>query len=354
MPPFLKFLIRRLAAMFASLIIITMILYAGVMIMPPEARARLYLPPGKGGENASENVIKGYIRQYHLDAPYPVQYFYWIRSLFDGSWGYSPVLREDVLPALLRRTPATLELAFYSLLLFIPFGIASGLNAGWRPGKSFDSIFRSLAFLGTSTPTFIFSIVLISIFYVQLQWFSPGRLDIPTGIEISKGNFSNFTGWLTIDSLLNGRFDIFVIALRHLAMPVLTLSMYHWATLGRITRATVMTERGKEYLTAARAHGVKEQNLIWRHALRVILASSLTAIALSAASIMTGVFVVEIIFGITGVSQIIVRAMAGAPDAPATLGFAVYSIILVIGLMFILDILQAVLDPRVREEILKT
>jgi peptide/nickel transport system permease protein len=203
-------------------------------------------------------------------------------------------------------------------------------------------------------PPFIFALVLLAIFYVKLGWFEPGRLDPLTGMEMTRSGFHSFTGMLTVDSLLNGRPDILVKSLKHMAMPLMTLLLFHWATLGRITRATVMGERGKEYIIAARARGVRENRLIWRHALRAILAPSLTTMALSAAAIVTGVFVVEIIYSINGVSQVIVSAMATTPDAPATLGFSVYSEIFVIGLMLVLDILQALLDPRVREEVLKT
>lgn len=129
--------------------------------------------------------------------------------------------------------------------------------------------------------------------------------------------------------------------------------MFHWATLGRITRATVIGQRNKEYIIAARARGVNEKNLLWKHALRAILSPSLTAMALSAASVVTSIFVVEIIFGLTGVSQVIVIAMSSTPDAPAALGFAVYSVLMVISLMFILDVVQALLDPRVRDEVFK-
>lgn len=353
MPPILQFLIRRIFSAFISLIIITMVLYSGFMLTPPEARARIYLPPGKGGERASEQYIENIIKENHLREPYLVQYFYWAKSLLQGSWGYSPTLNADVLPSLLHRTPATLELALYSLLMLIPLGLASGLVSGWRPGSMFDSSFRGLAFLGTSTPSFIVSIILISILYIQLDWLAPGRIDVKTELQMFRSGFVEYTGALTLDSLLNKRFDIFIIALKHLIMPVFTLSIYHWATLGRITRASIMNERGKEYIVAARARGVKESKLIWKHALRAILAPSLTAMALSAASIVTGLFVTEIIYGLTGISQIIVIAMSSYPDAPAALGFSVYSVIMVLGLMLILDFIQATLDPRVREEVLK-
>jgi peptide/nickel transport system permease protein len=354
MPPFLRFLIRRIFLALVSLIVITLLLYAGLMVTPPEARARLYLPPGKGGERATQAVIEGNIERYHLDEPFLVQYFFWIKSLMSGSWGYSPTLKSDVLPSLLRRTPVTVELAFYSLILLIPLGLVSGLLAGWNPARPFDHIFRSVAFLGTSMPPFILSLVLLSVFYINLRWFEPSRLDIATSLEIDQGLFHKYTGLLTLDSLLNLRFDVYIKSLRHLAMPVLTLSLYHWATLGRITRTTVMEERNKEYIIAARARGVKESRLIWHHALRGILAPALTTMALSAAAIMTGVFIVEIIFNFKGVSEVIVLAMQSVPDAPASLGFAVYSVCMVIGLMLILDIVQALVDPRVRDEVLRS
>jgi peptide/nickel transport system permease protein len=354
MPPYIQFLIRRLLAAFASAIIITMLLYAGVMLAPPEERVNIYLPKIGGNAALSENYINLMIHRYHLDQPYLVQYTYWVRSLFEGTWGYSPTLEGNVLPALLHRTPATLEIAVYSLLLLIPLGLASGLFAGWRPGGSWDGLFRSLAYVGTAMPPFIFSMFALAVFYVQLRWFAPGRLDSLTQYEMLKSGFQSYTGALTLDSLLNLRPDIFFKALRHLAMPILTLSMFHWATLGRIARAAVIEERRKEYILAARGRGLSENDLIWVHALRPILAPSLTAMALSAASIVTGIFVVEIIFDIPGVSQIIVTAMEFGADAAATLGFAVYSILMVMGLMFAMDLLQAALDPRIRDEVMKS
>jgi peptide/nickel transport system permease protein len=353
MPPFVQFLIRRLAAAIASGIIITMLLYAGMMVVSPEERAEIYMPKIGGNARISDNYIRIIIEKYHLNEPYLVQYGYWVGSLFDGSWGYSPTLDGDVLPALLRRTPATLEIAFYSLLLLIPLGLASGLCSGWNPGGRFDGVFRATAYIGTAMPPFIFSMFALAVFYVNLRWFAPGRLDSLTEYQMVKAGFQAYTGILTLDSLLNLRPDIFLTALRHLAMPVMTLSMFHWATLGRITRASVIDERRKQYIIAARGRGVRESSLLWVHALRPILAPSLTAMALSAASIVTGIFVVEIIFGIAGVSQIIIAAMEYSPDAPAALGFAVYSVLMVIGLMFIMDILQAALDPRVREDVMK-
>lgn len=357
MPPFLQFVIRRFLVIPVSLVIITMVLYGGVMLTPPEARATLYYPP-RMNPNMSEEQMRRFqeaiIERHHLRDPFLIQYGYWAASLLDGTWGYSPTMREYVFPALLKQTPITMELALYSLLFLIPLGLVSGVISGWRRSEAFDRLFRGAAFLGTSTPSFILALVLLSVFYVQLDWFAPGRISFHYSVEISKETFGKLTGMLTIDSLLNGRPDIFWDACKHLVMPVFTLSLYHWATLGRIARTSMLNERGKEYIVSARARGLAERRVVWRHAFRNMLSPSLTSIALSATSIITGVFVVEIIFNFNGVSRVILSAMGGVPDAPAALGFAVYSVLMVLILMFVLDVLQAILDPRIREGVLKS
>lgn len=356
MPTFVQFLIRRFLIIPISLFVITLLLYGGVMLTSPEARAELYMPKSARvlTDEQYEHLINIMIERYHLRVLFYIQYTLWIKSLLQGTWGYSPNLKEEVLPALLRRTPVTLELAIYSLIFFIPLGIRSGLVAGWRPKNSFDNFFRPLAYISTSMPTFILAMVLLALFYVNLRWFSPERISLTYSFQIREPSFQNLTGMLTIDSLLNRRFDIFVDSLRHLAMPVFTLSIYHWATLGRVIRATVMGEKTKEYIISARARGVPEQNVLWKHAFRNVLAPALTSVGISAASILSGVFVVEIIFNFKGISEVIVYALSGSPDAPAALGFAIYSVILILLLMFILDVLQAILDPRLREEVLKS
>ena len=357
MPPLLQFILRRFLVVPISLFVITLVLYGGVMLTPPEARADLYMPENMNQNLSDEqiaNIREQIIERHHLRDPFPVQYFYWAQTLFDGTWGYSPSMNEAVLPALLRRTPITLELALYSILFLVPLGLLSGVAAGWNRNGRMDRLFRGTAFLATSTPTFILALVLLSVFYINLGWFAPERISLNYGLELSKDGFTQFTGMLTFDSILNGRWDIFRDAWKHLAMPVFTLSLYHWATLGRVARATVLNERRKEYVISARARGVAERSVLWRHVYRNVISPSLTSMALSAASIVTGVFVAEIIFDFNGISFIIVNAMSGIPDAPAALGFAIYSVFMVLFLMFLLDVLQAFFDPRVREGVLRS
>jgi peptide/nickel transport system permease protein len=357
MPPFIQFVIRRFLVVPISLLVITMVLYGGVMLTPPEARAQLYFP-AKMNPNMSEEQLEKFtqkiIDRYHLDDPYLVQYSIWLKNLLSGDWGYSPSLNEYVLPALMRRTPITLELALYSLVLLIPLGLVSGVLAGWKRSGPFDRTFRGIAFIATSTPTFILAIVLLSVFYVNLGWFAPGRVSLGLSLDFLEDNFVAYTGLLTLDAVLNSRMDVFVDSLRHLAMPVFVLSLYHWATLGRVTRSTMILEKDKEYVLSARARGLSKKKVVWHHAFRNMLSPSLTSMTLSATAIMTGVFVVEIIFDFNGISKVIAEAMSDVPDAPAALGFAVYSVIIILLLMFVLDVLQAVFDPRVREGVMKS
>ena len=352
MPPLLRHLINRILSIPITLFIITAALYAVVMLTPAETRATLYMPRNTSPrmtEEQYQKLLDQMIERYHLNDPYPVQYFYWIGNLVQGNWGYSETLQEDVLTAILRRTPATAELTLYSILVFIPLGLISGVIAGSRQNQLADHPFRLTAFIATSLPPFILGLVLMAVFYVDLHWFAPGRSSSAVSVVVNAEQFRQFTGLLTIDGLLNRRPDVSLDALRHLVMPVFTLAIAHWATLGRVTRATMIEELKKEYVVAAKARGIPEHKIIWRHALRNAIAPALTSSLLSAASLLTGVFVVEIIFNFHGVSVVAVRSMAFIPDAPAALGFAIYSVIVVLIMMGILDLIQSGLDPRIRE-----
>lgn len=354
MSPWMQFLLRRLAAIPLTLLIVTAALYGAFMLSSPEERAQLYLPPNLPRVTTPEklqNVIDGVIAQHGLNDPYPQQYAGWLGRLLRGEWGWSPVLQGDVLELLLERAPVTIELALFSVLLLIPMGLIAGVLAGWWEGSRLDNALRLSAFVATSIPPFILGLFLLSIFYVGLYWFPPGRTSI---VELSLqtvGNFRHYTGFLVLDGILNRRPDVVLDALRHLVLPVFTLSLVHWATLTRITRAAIIDVKDQEYIMSARARGLLRRSVVWRHAFRNALGPSLTSSALSAASLITGVFVIEVIFGLKGLSDLIIRGVQGAPDAPLAMGFAVFSVLLVLPIMFILDIIRATVDPRLRAEV---
>jgi peptide/nickel transport system permease protein len=348
----LKFVARRLFFAVLTFVVITALLYGVLMLAPVEARAMLYLP--KGERQGNINLLQAIVKEHGLDDPYPIQYTRWLTRLLRGDWGWSPSMRDDVLAAFLRRTPVTAELTLLSVLLFIPLGIASGVIAGWRQGRWVDYGFRLAAFVATSIPSFILGLMLLAIFYVGLKWFPAGRISIANDLIVDSPSFKSFTGLLVVDSVLNGRVDIALDAVRHLVLPVITLSLAHWATLGRVTRAAMIEELTKDYITVARGKGLSRRLTVRRHALRNALLPALNSSALSAATVVTGVFIIETIFALPGVSEPLsgstVYFGSLTPDIPATMGFAVYGILLVLPLMLMLDIIQAWIDPRIREE----
>ncbi len=359
MPPLIRFLIYRLLSIPLTLLVTTILLYGFVMLTPPEIRATLYFGSGVDSTRLPperiEIIRETIIKQYHLRDPFPVQYVLWMKKLLHGDWGWSPLMHDEVLAALLRRTPVTAELTIYSLLFFIPLGLVSGVLAGSNKDRSTDFRFRLAAFTFTALPVFILSLVLLGIFYVGLGWFPPERLSLQSSRVVHSEEFRTYTSLLTIDGLLNGRLDITLDAARHLVLPVTALSLLHWATLGRVTRATVIEEGQKEYILAGKARGIPQRNIIWKHIFRNAISPSLTSSALSAASLFTGVFVVEVIFNLKGISELGSQPAISpmiSPDAPLALGFAIYSVIIVLLIMIFLDIIQAIFDPRVREGIL--
>jgi peptide/nickel transport system permease protein len=352
MPPFLRFLVRRLLVIPVSLFITTATLFAILNLASPEARAQVYLPsrlPSFITQERLDRLIELIVREHGLDDPFPIQYVRWLSGLARGDWGYSPALDGDILPSLIARAPATAELALYTSLFFIPLGLLSGVVAARRRDGLADTTFRLSAFIGTSIPPFVLGLFLLSIFYVAVRWFPPERLSQATAQIVSSGPFRTYTGLLTVDGLLNGAPGVTLDALRHLVLPVLTLSLSHWATLGRLTRGSLLEEMEKSYVLAARARGVPDRRVVWRHAFRNAIVPALNSTALSAASLVTGIYVVEVVFNFNGMAELVVRSVSATPDVGLAVGFAVLSVLLVLPLMFALDVIQALLDPRIRE-----
>jgi peptide/nickel transport system permease protein len=352
MSTLLKQIGLRLLFIPLTLFIVTAALYGIVMLAPAEERAELYLPPNlprSMTQERYETVIAGIIDDKGLNDPYPVQYLNWVGNLLRGDWGWSPTFNDDVLTMLKRRLPVTAELTFYSVLLLVPIALFSGVVAGWRAYTPVDRGFRLLAFVSTSIPPFILGLFLLAIFYVGLGWFPPGRTGIYS-LSLSTSDFRTITGFLTFDGVLNGRLDVTVDALRHLVLPVFTLSLLYWATISRVTRVSMIEEKSQEYLVAAKAKGLRDRTLEWRHAFRNATVPAFTAMILSAAGLVTGVYVIESVFNFKGLSELVTKGFFVAPDAPVIMGFAVFSVLLVLPIMLVFDIMRTLVDPRLRDE----
>lgn len=349
------YIIRRLLILPIILLGVTVLIFAMLQVLGPVERSALYIRDIP----KTEAQLAGVIARYGLDRPFYEQYWRWLVGTSDpesgervggvlrGDLGYSRTGREPVIDVLVRRLPATMELALWSIIPVIVFGIWLGMKAALNHNKPIDQAARVFAILGWSLPTFVFALLLLLVFYARLDWFQPGRLSTEFAQEIIKPGFTQYTRLITIDSLLNLRFDIFVDALRHLVMPVLTLMVIQVALLLKVTRSSMLEEMRQDYVTTARAKGLPENTIVNRHIRRNALIPVITVAGLTLAGLLNGVIITETVFDYPGIGSW-AAAAALQLDVLAMLGYALFTAVLFVIANLVVDILYAVLDPRVR------
>jgi len=254
-----------------------------------------------------------------------------------------------------RRDPAgkgrpwwrTLELALWAAGPIVLIGIWLGVKAAVNHNKPIDQGARVFAIVGYSFPTFVFGLLVLLIFYARLEWFPPDRLSDWAQRVVQSSDFVRYTQLNTIDGLLNGRFDILLDALRHMVLPIVTLSYLSWALLLKITRSSMLESLRQDYVTTARAKGLRERDVINRHARRNALLPVATIGGLTVVALLNGVVITETIFDYPGIGSAIAKA-AGSLDVLTVLGFVLFNATLLIVANLIVDVMYALLDPRVR------
>ncbi len=307
----------------------------------------------------TQGQIDAIIKRYGLDKPVHVQYWTWLTGTTDpvtgetvggilrGDLGYSRTGREPVIDMIKRRFPATLELALWSMIPIIVLGIYFGIQAALHHNKPIDQVSRVFAIIGWSFPTFVFGLLMILVFYAMLDWFEPGRLSIEYQREVMRPTFDRYTGMNTVDALLNLRFDIFVDALNHLFMPVVTLSVVIIALMLKVTRSSMLEVLRQDYVTTARAKGLKENVVINRHVRRNALIPVVTVAGLTAAGLLNGAVTTEVIFNWPGLGEA-AAAAAISLDVLTMLGLTLFTAVIFVFANLFVDVLYGVLDPRVR------
>jgi peptide/nickel transport system permease protein len=222
-------------------------------------------------------------------------------------------------------------------------GVLSAVNHN----KIVDQILRVFSITGWSIPTFVFGLGVLMIFYARLGWFPPDRLsDWATRIVQSEA-FVRYTQLNTIDALLNLRFDIFLDALRHLVLPVTTLSYLNWAYMLRVTRSSMLDTLRQDYITTARSKGLAERVVIWKHALSNALIPVITVGGLVLVSLLNGVVITETVFNYPGMGSFLAEA-ALSLDVVSVLGVTLFSSIILVGGNLVVDVLYGFVDPRIR------
>ena len=349
------YIIRRILLVPLLLFGVTIIIFGMLMLLQPTERAALYIRDFPKNPNAVQGVIK----HYQLDAPMYVQYWNWLVGIPDpatgkinggilrGDLGYSRVGSQPVVQMIKERFPATLELALWAFIPIIGVGVWLGIQAAIHHNKGFDQFARIFSIVGTSFPTFVFGLIVLMIFYANLRWFPPGRVSDWVNALVNSGGFIKYTNIFTLDSLLNGRFDVFLDALKHLVLPVITLSYISWAQFLRITRSAMLESLNQDYMVTAKAKGVSTKNAINKHALPNAMIPVTTIAGFTVIGLLGGVIITETIFSFPGVGSAAARAAAQL-DVVTVLGFALFEGIILILANLVTDVLYAVVDPRVR------
>ncbi|HUE98867.1 MAG TPA: ABC transporter permease [Anaerolineales bacterium] len=349
------FIIRRLLLVPVLLFGVTILIFSMLQFLTPVERSALYVREIP----KNERQITSIILKYGLDKPIYVQYWVWLVGTTDsvtgdrnggilfGDFGWSRTGGQPVANLIKSRFPNTLDLTLWAVGPVILVGIWLGVQAAVHHNGFIDQAGRMFSIIGTSFPTFVFGLLMLMIFYANLQWFPPGRLSTSMQAVVSSNSFQSYTSLLTLDSLLNGRFDVFIDALKHMILPILTLSYLSWATFLRVTRSSMLETLRQEYVTTARAKGLPERDVIFKHARPNAMISVVTLAGFTVVGLMGGVVITETVFDYPGIGKAAAEA-AGQLDVVTVLGFALFNGFILIIANLVVDVLYAVVDPRVR------
>jgi peptide/nickel transport system permease protein len=349
------YIIRRLLLVPLLLFGVTVLIFGMLQFLTPVERSALYVRDIPKTEKALDGVIK----KYGLDQPLYVQYWRWLVGTKDqitgernggilfGDFGFSRVGSQPVASLIKQRFPNTLDLTLWAVAPVILVGIWLGIQAAVHHNGFIDQAGRIFSIVGASFPTFVFGLLMLMIFYSKLQWFPPGRLSDWANQVVLSGSFRSYTSLLTIDSLLNGRIDVFWDALKHMLMPILTLSYINWATFLRVTRSSMLETLRQEYITTARAKGLRENDVIFKHARPNAMITVVTLAGFTVVGLMGGVVITETVFDYPGIGKAAADAAAQL-DVVTVLGFALFNGLILIIANLVVDIIYAVVDPRVR------
>jgi peptide/nickel transport system permease protein len=337
-PPFLRFVLRRAAALVLLALGITLIAFGFTQLVPSDpVVANL-------GEQAAGDpaAVAAFEERYGLDEPIPIQYWRYLTNLLHGDLGESLQDRQPVRQNLGAYVPATAELAVLSTIISVIVGVVFGVAAAVRRNRAADHLLRVVSLAGISMPTFWIALVALYVFFFRLGWF-PGSDRLEPGVLAPPHK----TGMYTVDAVVAGQWSTARDALHHLILPALVLAAYNVGLLTRYTRSAVLEVIQNDYVRAARAKGLPEGNVLRRHVLRAALPSVVTVIGLVFANVLTGTVLVETIFAWPGIGQYAYRS-AVTLDLPSIMGVSLFVAVVYISINFVVDVLYGIIDPRIR------
>jgi peptide/nickel transport system permease protein len=306
-----RFFLRRSAMLLATLLVSSFVIFSALFIAPGNPIAVL-----SGGRSLPADSVRILEARYHLDQPFLTQYWLWLKGALHGDFGISIALRENVSTLITSRIGTTAALVLYASVMILVVGIGLGILAGLRPGLLDTSVLAVTA-ISAAIPSFVAAIVLILLFSVKLTWFP------------SLGNGQGILGQIY-----------------HLTLPALALAISSLAIVARVTRASVREEFGREHVQTAVSRGIPTRQLIRRHVLRNAAIPITTVSGITVASLIAVAAVVERAFSLNGLGAYLV-ASANSKDFAVVQGISLVLVTAFVLVNVLVDLLYAVLDPRV-------
>lgn len=300
------FLIRRLFQIIPVLVGVSLIVFLIMQMVPGDPAVLV------AGEGATDQKVQEIRHDLGLDQPLYVQYFHYVENIAHGDFGQSIRTGRPVLDEILARLPITMELAFWSIIITIVIGVIAGIIAATRQNTFGDIGVMIASLIGVSLPNFWLGIILILYFSVKLQWFP-------------------VAGW--------GSFS-------HVVLPAITLGTGGAAIVARMTRASMLEVIRQDYIRTARAKGVHERFIIYKHALKNALIPVVTVVGLQFGALLGGTVLTESVFAINGVGRLIVDAIR-MRDLPIVQGTILFVSVLFVFVNLLVDISYRLLNKRV-------
>ncbi len=315
----LLFILKRLATLLLTLMVASVVVFAVLELLPGNA-AEVIL-----GESATPESLAALQAKLGLDRPPLERYLDWVGGALQGRTAMSISYDTPTAELIAQRLQVTLPLALMAMLLTVALALPLGVYAASRHNRAGDVGVMAASQLGIAIPNFWFAILLILVFAVQLQWVSAG----------------GFPGWTEDDG--GGLVD----GVTALLLPALALALVQAAILARVTRSAVLDGQREDFVRTARARGLSRRQALWRHVLRNAMIPVLTVMGLQFANLITGTIVVENVFVLPGVGRLVFQAIANR-DLVVVRDVVLLLAAVVVVVNFVVDVLYALVDPRLR------
>jgi len=309
------FLFKRFLTLLLTLVGASVVVFLVLEILPGDAAQILM------GPDAAPDTVQALATKLGLDRPPMERYWQWVIGLLVGEMGVSYTYSTPVFELVLERLAVTVPLAVMAMLLTTVLALAVGIYAASRHNRLGDFGLMGLTQIGIAVPNFWFAILLILLFSVHLQWFSAG----------------GFPGWG----------EDAAQSLKSLLLPALSLAVVQAAILARITRSAVLDVLREDFVRTARAKGLSQRATLWRHVLRNAMIPVLTVMGLQFANLLAGTIVVENVFYLPGLGRLVFQSISNR-DLIVVRNCVMLLAAMVIVVNFVVDVLYAVIDPRVK------